>query len=119
MHSALTADASKSVLLVVDYQEPVLAGVEGAERLVENSLLLFEIARILDVPFVVAEQNPAKLGATVEPIREGLGAAYRPVAKMSFSAFDESVEGHLGGYFNHAPQHVRGHAVLKCLTGIE
>lgn len=93
MRSPLLADASKSLVLAIDYQEPVLAGVGDRERLIENSLLLFEAALALDVPLVVTEQNPEKLGPTVGPLRRALGARYKPVSKMAFSALDETVGG--------------------------
>jgi len=88
-HSFL-ADASKSLVLAIDFQEPILAGVEKPEALVSGTINLIKLARLLNIPLRVTEQNPAKLGKTIEPVRIALGTAYKPIPKMSFSALSDS-----------------------------
>ena len=89
MRHMLSADASESLVMVVDYQDAILAGVEDADALIGNTIDLIRLARVLNIPFAVTEQNPSKLGPTVVPVRKALGAAYRPIEKMSFSAAAE------------------------------
>ncbi|HVF85746.1 MAG TPA: hydrolase [Abditibacteriaceae bacterium] len=74
-----------AVLLVVDVQEKLVPAMFEAERVVRGTSLLARAAKLLDIPVVVTEQNPNRLGATVEPVVQVLGS-YAPVSKMRFSA---------------------------------
>ena len=47
---------------------------------------LIRAAQLFEVPIVVTEQNPSKLGLTIEPIRDLLGDAYQPSEKQIFSS---------------------------------
>lgn len=74
-----------AVLLVVDVQEKLVPAMFEAERIVRGVSLLAQTAKLLDTPVVVTEQNPERLGATVEPVRRVLDSP-APIAKMRFSA---------------------------------
>ncbi|HEY2221455.1 isochorismatase family protein [Actinomycetospora sp.] len=79
---ALSADSS--VLLVVDLQERLMPAITGAPAVLENAGRLVRAAVRLDVGVTTTEQDPAKLGPTVEPV-----AALLPtpaVAKSTFAA---------------------------------
>jgi nicotinamidase-related amidase len=79
---ALTAESS--ILLVVDLQERLMPAVSGAPEVLENAGRLIRAAVRLDVGITTTEQDPAKLGPTVEPV-----AALLPtpaVAKSDFAA---------------------------------
>ncbi len=60
-----------------------------AQRLERNLVMLATLARRLEIPVVVTEQNPAKIGATTDAIKEALGP-FEAVKKMSFSAYEAS-----------------------------
>ena len=55
-------DASDSQLVLVDYQERLMAAIPEREAVLENARRLAQAARLLDVPVWGTEQNPGKLG---------------------------------------------------------
>lgn len=81
------ARADSSVLVVVDVQEPFARAMAERASLVTNILTLVRVARILDVPVVVTEQNATKLGPTLPELASALKEmdVYKPIDKMSFS----------------------------------
>lgn len=86
-------DRDASQLLVVDLQQRFLPHLHEPDAAIAAVVKLVAAARLFDVPIVVTEQNPAKLGPTVEPVREALGDDYRPIAKQSFSADEHVIAG--------------------------
>ena len=85
-------DPSSTVLAVVDVQEKLAAAMpaEGMDRLVQNTLILLEAARVLGVRVIASEQYPKGLGPTVPRLAEKLGAMdVAPIAKMDFDALAE------------------------------
>ncbi len=74
-------------LLIVDVQTRLLPVMHEAAQIERGCAILARAARLLELPKVVTEQNPRRLGATVEPIRDALGE-FSPVEKMRFSAFE-------------------------------
>ncbi len=78
--------AENSLLLILDVQTRLLSEMWEAERIERNCAILARVARIFGIPVVVTEQNPARLGATVDAIQRALGE-FSPREKMSFSAF--------------------------------
>ena len=57
--------ASASSLLLVDLQQRLMPAIAGGDAVVANAGRLAEAARLLEVPIVATEQNPAGLGGTV------------------------------------------------------
>jgi nicotinamidase-related amidase len=85
-------DPGSSLLLVVDVQERLAAVMprDAMDRLVANTLLLLETARLLNVPVLASEQYPRGLGATVAPVAEELRAlGVSPIDKLGFDACSE------------------------------
>jgi nicotinamidase-related amidase len=85
-------DPSQSLLLVVDVQERLASAMPQAamDRLVANTLVLLEGARLLGVPVLASEQYPKGLGRTVAPIAEKLRAmGVEPIDKTTFDACGE------------------------------
>ena len=76
--------AGSSVLLVVDLQERLMPAISGAPRVLENAARLVQAATRLDVPVTTTEQDPDKLGPTVEPVAVLLPSP--AVAKSTFAA---------------------------------
>lgn len=74
-----------AMLLVIDLQERLMPAIDQGGLVVANTARLLEAGRLLGVPVVVTEQNPAKLGRTV-PELPGLPPA---IAKMAFDACAE------------------------------
>ncbi|MCC5989576.1 MAG: isochorismatase family protein [Pararhodobacter sp.] len=80
----LTLDRRTSTLVAVDLQERMIGAIAGADGVVAEAARLIAAARLLAVPVVFTEQNPAGLGPTL-PV---LGAE-APLAKMCFDACTE------------------------------
>jgi len=74
--------AGSSVLLVIDLQERLMPAIAGAPGVVENCSRLIRAATRLAVAVTTTEQDPHKLGPTVEPI-----AALLPAPALAKSAF--------------------------------
>jgi nicotinamidase-related amidase len=85
-------DPQRSVLMVVDVQTKLVAAMPQAamDRLLSNTLVLLDAARILGVAVVASEQYPKGLGPTVEPIADRLRAmGVEPIDKVTFDASAE------------------------------
>jgi len=82
-------EPASTVLLVVDVQEKLAAAMpkDALDRLVKNTCILLEAARLLGVRVVATEQYPKGLGKTLAPIAEKLPGP--PIEKLDFSALDE------------------------------
>ena len=57
----LTAD--DAVLLLIDLQQRLLPVIHDQDTVVARALRLAEAARLMDVPVIATEQNPAGDGA--------------------------------------------------------
>ncbi len=85
-------DVEDSQLVFIDYQTRLMPAMLDLEAVIANAVRLAKIASVLQVPVFVTEQNPSKLGATVEPLQLALEAArYKSLAKMQFSAVEEGL----------------------------
>ena len=73
--------------IVVDYQEKLVPVMHEKDKLLQNSCILLEGLKILDVPMVVTQQYTKGLGMTVEDITEAAGTS-KYIDKISFTAFD-------------------------------
>lgn len=74
--------ARRSRLVIIDFQARLMPAIHDGPRLLANARKLVAAAKLLDVPIVMTEQNPAGLGATVPELAEAASA----ITKMSFDA---------------------------------
>jgi nicotinamidase-related amidase len=82
-------DAQESQLVLVDYQQRLMPAVHEGGAVIANALRLARIARVLDVPVWVTEENAQGLGATVDELQPFAAKAIR---KMQFSAAEILLE---------------------------
>jgi nicotinamidase-related amidase len=85
-------DPALSVVLVVDVQERLASAMPEAamQRLVANTRILLDAARLLGVSVVASEQYPKGLGPTVASLAEKLHlAGVVPIDKLTFDACGE------------------------------
>ena len=82
-------DAQDSQLVLVDYQQRLMPAVHEHGAVVANAVRLATLARMLEVPLWVTEENVEGLGPTVDELR---GFAAKPVRKMQFSAVEPLLE---------------------------
>ena len=83
----LTRD--NALLFICDVQTRLLPAIFEAERVEYNIATLATLARRLEMPIIVSEQNSAKLGGTADLIAGALGE-WTPVEKMRFSAWPDA-----------------------------
>ena len=83
----MTLAATDSTLLLIDLQQRLMPSVAGAEAVVANARRLGEAARLLGVPVLATEQNPAGLGGNVAEIA---ALSSRTLAKNFFDATREA-----------------------------
>lgn len=76
-----------AVLVFIDVQGRLAELVDGADTLFKNLRRLLEGMKALDVPVIVTEQIPEKLGATRDEFQPFINAP--PISKTSFSCCGE------------------------------
>ncbi len=76
-------EAKTSLLLAIDFQARLTPAIEGADEVLLNAGRLARAAALLDVPTLWTEQNPTKLGGTVDALAPPPQAV---VHKMTFDA---------------------------------
>lgn len=76
----------REVLVVMDLQPRLLSTISGSTRLLDANSILLRASELLEIPAIITEQVPDKLGKTVPLIVESLTSP-QVIAKDSFSAF--------------------------------
>jgi nicotinamidase-related amidase len=91
--NSMIANSDDSVLVVVDMQPTFLAAIDRAAEVVRRCRFLLEVAQMFDVPILMTEQYPERMGGTERSL-----APFAPaISKMRFSCwgvpeFDEALE---------------------------
>ncbi|MDQ2780551.1 MAG: isochorismatase family protein [Pseudomonadota bacterium] len=78
-----TADANSGALVLVDFQARLMPAIRNADAAVATAVLLARAARLLGIPVLGTEQNPAGLGPNVDPVK---AECDRTLQKMHFDA---------------------------------
>ena len=85
-------DAQDCQLVLMDYQARLMPAMLDAAAVVANAARLAQVAALMQVPVVATEQNPSRLGPTVEGLHAALQQARaRTLSKMQFSAVEEGL----------------------------
>jgi len=79
-------DRNDAVLIMIDFQGNLAQAMHNKESLFANNVKLIQGFKALDLPILVTEQIPAKLGPTIPQLANELGS-FNPVAKESFSSW--------------------------------
>lgn len=87
-HGRTLIQPSSTALVVVDLQERLMPGIEGREGVVENTVKLLRLARLLDLTTLATTQYRKGLGDTIPPIAELLAA--EPLDKISFGCMNDA-----------------------------
>ncbi len=74
-----------SLLLIVDVQENIAPVMDSPREVINNCAALVDIAKMLNVPFVITEQYPKGLGPTMIDIRQSAGENTSYLPKIEFS----------------------------------
>jgi nicotinamidase-related amidase len=85
-------DAQECQLVLMDYQARLMPAMMDATAVVANAARLAQVAGLMQVPVFATEQNPSRLGPTVEGLHAALRQARaRTLSKMQFSAVEEGL----------------------------
>jgi len=75
----------ETILMIVDVQERLIPAIHEGEQVARSCSILAQAAQTLDIPLIITEQYPEKLGATVPEIVNVLDE-YHPISKKQFSS---------------------------------
>ena len=78
----------KAILLVIDIQGKLARLMHKGRELFQNVATLIQSASILEMPVIITEQVPEKLGKTIPEITKFM-KFYQPITKSSFSCCGE------------------------------
>lgn len=81
--------SESAVLIVIDIQGNLFEAMQGREALRANSIKVVKGARIFNLPIIVTEQIPEKLGQTLPILAQEL-AGCATIRKESFSCWGNS-----------------------------
>lgn len=81
----MLANVSESVLIVIDPQASFMGGIYGAEAMMRRINFLVDSANILEVPILVTEQNPDRMGGCDPDLLARIGKPAMP--KMEFGCY--------------------------------
>ena len=73
----------ETLLLIMDMQEKLINNIKGNQLLIFNIKKLIDTCNLLNVRIAITEQNPLKLGMTLESVLEN--NKYPKFEKMEFS----------------------------------
>jgi nicotinamidase-related amidase len=80
---------SNAILLVIDIQGKLARLMHKKDELFRNASKLIQTATFLDIPVIVTEQAPDKIGKTIPEITKFLDKI-QPITKSSFSCCGEN-----------------------------
>lgn len=78
---------NSAVLVAIDFQGNLFQAMNDRDNLLMNAVKVIKGAAIFNVPIIVTEQVPQKLGPTIAPIAGELND-YQPVGKENFSCWE-------------------------------
>jgi len=78
-----------AILVIVDIQGNLAQAMFDKETLFANTIKLIKGFKVLDLPILVTEQVPEKLGKTLSQIADEI-EDFSPIAKASFSCWNEN-----------------------------
>ena len=64
-----------SILLIIDVQENLAPAQESPREVINGCAALLNVAKKMDIPYLVAEQDRNKFGPTMIDLRHVLGEA--------------------------------------------
>jgi nicotinamidase-related amidase len=75
----------RSVLIVIDMQEPFLSAIKVRDIIERNIAFLIQAAKLLDVPILATLQNRERLGEVIPALQSLLPEQSVPIDKLCFS----------------------------------
>ncbi len=91
MRHANVLNPDNAVVVVVDLQEAFRQPIHEFDKIVARTAAVLQAAKLLNLPVLVTEQYPQKLGETVTEIKSALPDGVAIVDKTAFSCCGASV----------------------------
>ncbi|GAB6071981.1 isochorismatase family protein [Venenivibrio stagnispumantis] len=82
-------DKEDVALIIIDIQDKLASVMEEREKVINNTVHLIELSKMMNIPISLTEQYPKGLGKTVPEIQQVL-PEYNPIEKLSFNCCNES-----------------------------
>lgn len=77
--------------MIIDIQDRLAAPMKDKDEVINNTNVLIQAAKEMDMPIIVTEQYPKGLGPTVDELTENLDDVNR-FAKIDFSAYVDDIK---------------------------
>ena len=77
-------DSENTGLLIIDVQEKLIPAINQKNKIIENIIKLLHLSRLFNLPVILTEQNPERVGPTLPEIQKVL-TAYQPISKLHFN----------------------------------
>ena len=81
-----------AVLFIIDIQERLSAVMKDKEEVINNTSILIEACKEMDMPIVITEQYPRGIGPTVDEIKNIINDDVKIFEKTSFTGYTEEVK---------------------------
>ncbi len=78
-------DRDNSLLLIIDVQERLAPVMDSPREVINNTAKLLAVAKRLNIPFIITEQYPKGLGATMVDLRQIADDKKNYYEKLEFS----------------------------------
>ena len=75
-----------AIIVIMDLQERLLPSIQNMDNVVDSNKILIQASVLLELPIVVTEQVPEKLGRTIADLFKD-DAGFQLFEKATFSAF--------------------------------
>lgn len=75
-----------TLLFIIDFQEKLIPAIYEHEKMITNSCILIKGIKLLEIPYIITQQNTKGLGKTIKEIIE-ITDTETMFEKMTFSAY--------------------------------
>ena len=75
-----------TILIVVDFQDNLFQVMQDKENLLDNAAKVIKGAKVFNIPIIITEQSPEKLGPTMPALARELSGS-ETIGKESFSSW--------------------------------
>jgi nicotinamidase-related amidase len=80
-----------ALLLIIDIQEKLSSVMKYEDKVIDNTLILLETSKLMNIPVIITEQYPKGIGPTVNQIKEKIDSNVEIFEKTSFTGCTEEV----------------------------
>lgn len=81
-----------TVLLIIDIQERLVPVMETKEQVIDNTVILIETSKEMNIPVIITEQYPKGLGSTIPQIKGIVDNHMGIFEKVGFSGYTDGVK---------------------------